>query len=247
MNDTIRRQSRYTVTPEALTISTLSDRAVRLWLRLDRYAGDKESSYPARATLAKDLRCSIPSVDRAMRELVDTGWLHKERRTAGGSNLYTLLDDPASPVTTPRITSDDTLASPVKHKGNNTEGGNSEGTAAAAIQNAKRDWPSPAAAALELRDALAAADSRLVGLRLGDRGLAAIKAQVDVHGIPALVRVAVAGLHEPVPTFIQAFVPTWDAMSIPVTPRELRVCLSHPDQPPYARFCPACRAEEIAG
>lgn len=94
-NDRIRRQYRFTNTPEHLILDPrVSDRAFRLWCRLDRFAGENESAYPTRETLSIELDTSPASVDRATRELVESGWLKKERRAAGDSNLYTLMVAP---------------------------------------------------------------------------------------------------------------------------------------------------------
>lgn len=93
--DTIRRQHRFTVTPEHLILDPrVGDRAFRLWCRLDRFAGDKESSFPSRETLAIELDTSKASIDRAIKELCESGWLMKDRRSAGDSNVYTLTVAP---------------------------------------------------------------------------------------------------------------------------------------------------------
>lgn len=72
----------------------VSDGAVRLWARLDRYAREKRTAWPSRATLASELGCSVKTIDRRLDELVNAGWLTiTHRRTVAGdpdSNLYTL-------------------------------------------------------------------------------------------------------------------------------------------------------------
>jgi hypothetical protein len=96
-DDRLRRQYRFTVTPEHLIRDRrISDRAVRLWMLLDRYAGDNGAAFPKRETLAEDLTCSMSTVDRAVTELVDAQWLAKERRSAGDVNVYTLMIAPTS-------------------------------------------------------------------------------------------------------------------------------------------------------
>lgn len=137
-DDRLRRQWRFTVTPEHLIRDRrISDRAVRLWMLLDRYAGDNGAAFPLRSTLAEDLTCSPSTVDRAIGELVRHGWLTKERRSAGDVNLYTLMVAPpeAKPATKSKkrqvrpgglvthddtppetgglVTHDDTLSSPM--------------------------------------------------------------------------------------------------------------------------------------
>lgn len=90
---TLTRKHRFTVLPEPLLRDRrVSDRAMRLWCLLDRYAGANGQAFPKRKRLAGDLDCSVATLDRAMEELVATGWLHKARREEGGVNDYTLLD-----------------------------------------------------------------------------------------------------------------------------------------------------------
>ena len=98
-NDRLRRQHRFTVTPEHLILDPrVSDRAFRLWCRLDRYAGQDDSAFPARESLAIELDTSPSSIDRATKELVAAGWLEKERRAAGDSCIYTLIVAPEKEV-----------------------------------------------------------------------------------------------------------------------------------------------------
>lgn len=107
--DRLQRAYRFTVVPEHLIRDMrLDDRAFRLWCLLDRYAGAKDAAFPSRRTLAEDLGCSRESIDRSLKRLVDAGWLAKELREAGGTNLYTLLESSSSQVTpAPLVTSDE--------------------------------------------------------------------------------------------------------------------------------------------
>ena len=124
--------------PEALTRAAgISDRAVRLWLLLDRYAGDHEAAFPGRQRLADDLSCSLDTVDRAVAELIGEGWLVRELRP-GRSSLYVLNNDPTGPPDSPVR-----VAAPVRpssrthaatgsrthaaHKEASFEGGNTKG------------------------------------------------------------------------------------------------------------------------
>ncbi len=80
----------------------LSDRAVRLYGVLHRWAGLPDGIVPGRKKLAALLRrCSVSSVDRASKELVAVGAITVEKRfdEAGDptSNLYVLM---SSPMTT---------------------------------------------------------------------------------------------------------------------------------------------------
>jgi hypothetical protein len=89
--------------PEALLDDLqVTDRAVRLWGMLDRYAGADGLAFPSRGTLASRLGCSPDSLDRAIRCLEDAGWLHVERRirrvgVTNEPNLYTLLNPAGEP------------------------------------------------------------------------------------------------------------------------------------------------------
>lgn len=137
MTDKLRKAYRFATVPEHLIRDmSLSDRAVRLWCLLDRYAGKDDSAFPSRETLSNDLSCSRASVDRAVTELVTGGWLSKERRYKGGVNEYILLiakvpsdrakrqvksqgvitDEDTPPVITgddtPLLTGDDTPSAP---------------------------------------------------------------------------------------------------------------------------------------
>jgi len=86
----------YAIVPERLLDSGLSDRAIRVWALLDRYANKRRECWPSRNTLAKRAGCSVRSVDRAIDELEAAKWLKRERRTKAGtnepdSNFYKLL------------------------------------------------------------------------------------------------------------------------------------------------------------
>ncbi len=79
--------------PEWLLDADVSDRAVRLWAILDRYAGSNGAAFPSRSTLAKRLRCSVDTIDRSLADLEAVGALEVER--AGTRvNVYRLLDRP---------------------------------------------------------------------------------------------------------------------------------------------------------
>lgn len=78
--------------PEALLDDErVSDRGVRLWALIDRYSGTDEGAWPSRETLARRLAVSIDTLDRAVRDLEQTGWMHVERRK-GVTSIYTLLN-----------------------------------------------------------------------------------------------------------------------------------------------------------
>ena len=84
----------WSIVPEWVLDAEISDRAVRLYALLGRYADSGGESFASRRTIAERLRCSVNSVDRALAELVALKALKvEERRRANGSqssNLYTL-------------------------------------------------------------------------------------------------------------------------------------------------------------
>ena len=127
---------RYTTIPEWILDSKISDRTIRLFGVLNRYAGENRPAWPSRNTLAERLGCSVPSIDRAIRELVELGAVTVEERRRGNgsrtSSLYHLWpsneinklklepikvrkfdDSNLSPVIVPPITHDSTPLSPV--------------------------------------------------------------------------------------------------------------------------------------
>jgi Helix-turn-helix domain len=66
--------------PTWLLDVAVSDRSIRLFALLTRYADREGRGFPGRRTLAERLRCSVDSIDRALRELVDAGALRVEER-----------------------------------------------------------------------------------------------------------------------------------------------------------------------
>jgi hypothetical protein len=84
--------------PTWLLDAAVSDRAIRLFALLTRYADRDGRGFPGRRALAERLRCSVDSLDRALRELVDAGAVRVEERwdVAGDggrlTNDYYLLE-----------------------------------------------------------------------------------------------------------------------------------------------------------
>ncbi len=76
----VRNELPFAVVPEWLLDADVSDRAVRLYGILVRYADREGHAHPSRKTIALRLRCSTPSVDRALKELVTAGALVVHRR-----------------------------------------------------------------------------------------------------------------------------------------------------------------------
>jgi hypothetical protein len=90
MEPTIRLERRFAIIDEWLLDLDISDRAVRLYAVLARYAdNDTHKAYPSRETLAERLKCSTKSVDRAAQELLDAGAMSKQHRH-NSSIIYTL-------------------------------------------------------------------------------------------------------------------------------------------------------------
>lgn len=118
MTHSIRLDRRFAIIDEWLLDLPVSDRAVRLYAILARYADNEtHKAYPSRATLAKRLNCSLASVDRAAAELVSHRAMSKRLR-ANSSIVYTLHtvapegvvtseEGGSSPVTRGVVTSED--------------------------------------------------------------------------------------------------------------------------------------------
>ena len=90
----IHTEVRFSILPEWVIDADISDRAVRVYAILARYA-DSETlqAFPSRETLAKRARCHWRSIDRAIDELVKLGAVTKTHRKNGEayqSNIYTL-------------------------------------------------------------------------------------------------------------------------------------------------------------
>lgn len=75
--------------------SNLKNRALQVLLYLIDRANKEQTCFPAMPTIGRELHISISTVKRAMRELVEAGYVKKESRFREGnrgqtSNLYTL-------------------------------------------------------------------------------------------------------------------------------------------------------------
>ena len=91
----------WSVVPEWVLDAEVSDRAIRLYALLGRYADGNGESYAKRRTLSERMRCSVASVDRAVLELNEIGALEVDERHrddgSQSSNLYTLrMSSPVS-------------------------------------------------------------------------------------------------------------------------------------------------------
>lgn len=84
----------FSILPEWVLSAPVSDRAVRLYAWLSRYADNQSGEcWPSRKRLADQLGCSLSSLDRAKDELVSVGALTVTVRVGEDgqkSNLYTV-------------------------------------------------------------------------------------------------------------------------------------------------------------
>ena len=111
MEQTITLERRFAIIDEWVLDLDISDRAVRLYAVLARYAdSETHKAYPSRGTLAERLRCSKASVDRAAQELVDAGAMTKKQRH-NSSIVYTL--QVSSPLMRGVVTGDEGGSAPV--------------------------------------------------------------------------------------------------------------------------------------
>lgn len=98
---------KFSVIPEWLIDADVSDRAIRLFAVLGRYADQTGQAMPSRKTLAKRLHCSTSTLDVALADLREIGALSwsEQRREDGGrtSNDYVLHP---TPLTDPSVGGD---------------------------------------------------------------------------------------------------------------------------------------------
>ena len=94
LDDNVTADVKFSIVPEWLIDSGCTDKALRLYVVLARYAdNDDLTAYPGRGTLAKRMGCHRTSVDRAVEELIELGAISKQQRVADGkyqSSLYTI-------------------------------------------------------------------------------------------------------------------------------------------------------------
>lgn len=121
MMDELRADIRFSILPDWVIASDVSDRAVRIYAVLAGFADNETlTAFPSRALLAKRVNSSLKSVDRALRELVDIGAIALEKRIKDGvyqSSLYTIKrGGVGTPVTLGRDTGDARVGPPVTHR-----------------------------------------------------------------------------------------------------------------------------------
>jgi len=94
MSDNVTADLKFSIVPEWLLDSGCSDKALRLYCVLARYADNEDmTAYPGRGTLAKRVGCHRATIDRAVEELIALGAITKQVRVKDGkyqSSLYTI-------------------------------------------------------------------------------------------------------------------------------------------------------------
>jgi DNA-binding transcriptional MocR family regulator len=79
---------------------------VTVYVAIKRHADQTGTAWPSRARIADLAKCSVESVDRSVKRLIDAGALEKEvRRNKSGeptSNLYTIHEEPPDVVSQTR-------------------------------------------------------------------------------------------------------------------------------------------------
>jgi hypothetical protein len=92
--DNLNTDVRFSIVPQWLLETSISDRAIRIYALIAGYADNETlTAFPSRETLAKRAGCHVKTVDRAIAELVELGAVSKTQRMNGdaySSNLYTL-------------------------------------------------------------------------------------------------------------------------------------------------------------
>jgi hypothetical protein len=82
----VTADSYFAIVPEWILDSTyISDRGVRVFAVLSRYADQEGHAHPSRTTLANRCFCSVDSVDRALKELEAAGAVEVKRRIENGA------------------------------------------------------------------------------------------------------------------------------------------------------------------
>jgi DNA-binding transcriptional MocR family regulator len=109
------RKEPFAMVPEWVLDLPVSDRAIRLYAVLGRYTNRAGQCWPSRETLARRLRCSPSSVDRAVKELVDAGAL-RVRQRGSTSNIWTVVSTPRHGRQSSLVIGDTATSSPVTNK-----------------------------------------------------------------------------------------------------------------------------------
>jgi hypothetical protein len=90
MGNQLDAELHFSIVPEWVIDAGLSDKAIRLYVVLARYADNRtRQAFPSRETLASRMQCSTKSIDRATEELIQVGAVSKTQRY-NSSLVYTL-------------------------------------------------------------------------------------------------------------------------------------------------------------
>jgi hypothetical protein len=92
--------------PDGLIRSGASSRAIVVYALLMRYANKDRTAWPRQSTLARELECSRATVERAVKELRESGWVTATRRTEGGVCEYLMHRSPVAALCEPPLTDD---------------------------------------------------------------------------------------------------------------------------------------------
>lgn len=117
MGESFSSDLKFSIIPDWLLAAEVSDRAIRVYAVLARYAdNNSHEAFPRRALIAQGAKCSPRSVDRAIDELVAVKAVSKRARKddkGQQSNVYKLHRvpsdiklTPSSGVTTPLVSAD---------------------------------------------------------------------------------------------------------------------------------------------
>jgi hypothetical protein len=186
----------FAIVPEWVLDADISDRAVRLYGVLRRYADQQGRAFPSRRTLADRLHVADPKVvDRALADLVQIGAVVVER-TGGApgqawtANRYLVRHTRPSGRTTtplvvdgPHLETDDTLFSQVNPSGRTTTR-----TRATTNQSQTTNPPNPPSGGEDAFDEFWSAYPKKVGKQAARRAWAKATRRADPDKIIAAVR-----------------------------------------------------------
>lgn len=121
MTEQITTDIRFSILPDWVITADISDRAVRVYAVLAGFADSETlTAFPSRGLIAKRVRTSVKSVDRALRELLEIGAIESEKRVKDGvyqSSLYTIKrGGVGTPMSPGRDTGDARVGTPVTHR-----------------------------------------------------------------------------------------------------------------------------------
>ena len=97
-SDALAADNYFAIIPEWVLDAEIGPNAVRCYAILQRYANNQNQCWPSRSLIAKRMRCSTDTVDRAIKELIGIEAISVQpRKTEAGapsSNIYTLHLNP---------------------------------------------------------------------------------------------------------------------------------------------------------